>query len=112
MLTAYPLSKPSLATVTLFCIVAHWNSWFDGLLYMNSTSNYPLQSYLQTIIVNPTTIIDTQGVDDTIIELLDFLSDDSAQAAQLFVSTIPILAVYPFLQKYFATGLVLGSVKE
>ena len=46
-----PLSKPALATITLFCIVGHWNSWFDGLIYMNHTSNYPLQSYLQAVVI-------------------------------------------------------------
>lgn len=103
-----PLSMPALATVGLFTIVAHWNSWFDGLILMNSPSNYPLASYLQTVI---------RGVDLTKVTGQDVLTlasvnDRTAKAAQIFVGTIPILLVYPFLQKYFVKGIVLGSVKE
>lgn len=102
-----PLSKPSVATITLFIVVFHWNSWFDGLIYMNSTSHYPLQSYLQTIIigVDPS----TQSAND----LLDMsaVSDRTFKAAQVFLAAFPILIVYPFLQKYFMKGLVMGSVK-
>jgi len=103
-----PLSMPALATVGLFTIVGHWNSWFDGLILMNSPSNYPLASYLQTVI---------RGVDLTKLTGQDVLTmasvnDRTAKAAQIFVGTIPILLVYPFLQKYFVKGIVLGSVKE
>ena len=102
-----PLSMPALATVGLFTIVGHWNSWFDGLILMNSPSNYPLASYLQTVI---------RGVDLTKLTGQDILTlasvnDRTAKAAQIFVGTIPILLVYPFLQKYFVKGIVLGSVK-
>ncbi|MBW4081144.1 carbohydrate ABC transporter permease [Paenibacillus sp. S150] len=102
-----PLSKPSVATITLFIVVFHWNSWFDGLIYMNSTSNYPLQSYLQTIIIN----VDPSTA--TANDLLDMsaISDRTFKAAQVFLAAFPILLVYPFLQKYFMKGLVMGSVK-
>lgn len=102
-----PLSKPAVATITLFIVVFHWNSWFDGLIYMNSTSNYPLQSYLQTIIIN----VDPSTA--TANDLLDMsaISDRTFKAAQVFLAALPILLVYPFLQKYFMKGLVMGSVK-
>lgn len=107
-----PLSKPSLATIALFCIIGHWNAWFDGMIYMNRPENYPLQSYLQTIVVSPESIMRVMNPSDEMARLLQALSNKTARAAQLFVATIPVLAVYPFLQKYFTTGLVMGSVKE
>lgn len=107
-----PLSTPSIATITLFCIVGHWNAWFDGMIYMNHTENYPLQSYLQTIVVTPESIMQVANPTEEMMKLLQALSNQTARAAQLFVATVPVLVAYPFLQKYFTTGLVMGSVKE
>lgn len=107
-----PLSKPSIATITLFCIVGHWNSWFDGLIYMNRPENYPLQSYLQTVIVNPQVLLQNGGSNMETAKLLAEISNQTAKAAQLFIATVPVLIAYPFLQKHFTAGLVLGSVKE
>lgn len=104
-----PVSKPALATVALFCIVNHWNSWFDGLILMNRTERYPLQSYLQTVVINPEQFLRSTG--NNYKSLLGFVNVRTTRAAQLFIATLPILLVYPFLQKYFTTGLVLGSVK-
>ncbi len=104
-----PLSKPSIATVTLFSLVWHWNAWFDGLIYSNYTSNYPLQSYLQTLVVSTTDALKTGDL-KTIMELTQE-NDTNMKAAQIFISIIPLMLVYPFLQKYFTTGLTLGSVK-
>lgn len=103
-----PLSKPALATLTLFCAVNHWNSWFDGLIYMNKTTNYPLQSYLQTVIVAR----DMTEITSAEMFSLRNISERTNKAAQVFLAIIPIACVYPFLQKYFTTGIVLGSVKE
>ena len=102
-----PLSAPSIATVTLFAIVGHWNSWFDGILFMNSPDNYPMQSYLYTVVVGMNTIINSS----TDLEVLLMVSDRTAKAAQLFVGAVPVLLVYPFLQRHFTKGIVLGSVK-
>ncbi|WP_178022971.1 carbohydrate ABC transporter permease [uncultured Paenibacillus sp.] len=102
-----PLSAPSIATVTLFAIVGHWNAWFDGILLMNSPTNYPMQSYLYTVVVGMNTIINSS----TDLEVLLMVSDRTAKAAQLFVGALPVLVVYPFLQKHFTKGIVLGSVK-
>jgi len=102
-----PLSLPALATLTLFCIVNHWNSWFDGLILMNSPKNYPLQSYLQTVIVNR----DLKLMMTKDVRTINMVSDRTSKAAQVFIAALPVLLVYPFLQKYFTTGIVLGSVK-
>ena len=105
-----PLSTPALATITLFVLLGHWNAWFDGLIYMNDPSHYPLQSYLQTTIANTTASLLQSGNLQDLIDKFK-VSDKNLRAAQLFISMIPILVVYPFLQKYFTTGIVMGSVK-
>lgn len=103
-----PLSKPVLATLILFCAVNHWNSWFDGIIYMNRPIHYPLQTYLQTVVVQPGL---TQIRSLSEAKALAEVSDRTTKAAQIFIGAVPILLVYPFLQKYFMTGIVIGSVK-
>lgn len=103
-----PLSMPALATIGLFTIVGHWNAWFDGLILMKSHDNYPLSTYLQTILVS----IDLTKVSGESMKDLSEVSDRTAKSAQIFLGALPILLVYPFLQKYFVKGIVLGSVKE
>ena len=105
-----PVSLPSLATVTLFSVVGHWNDWFSGLIYVNHTSNYPLATYIQAL-VNAAKDLSTI-TDPNELERLIQTSDATVNCAKIFVSMIPILIVYPFMQKYFVTGLVVGSVKE
>jgi len=102
-----PMSIPILATLTLFVAVAHWNSWFDGLILMNSPDKYPLQSYLQTVIINP----DPRFMSERDLALLQVISNRTTRAAQIFIAMIPIMVIYPFLQRYFVTGIKLGSVK-
>jgi putative aldouronate transport system permease protein len=102
-----PMSLPVLATVTLFVAVSHWNSWFDGLILMNSPDKYPLQSYLQTVVVNP----DLRMLTERDLALLKVISNRTTRAAQIFIAMVPILMIYPFLQRYFTTGIKLGSVK-
>ena len=107
-----PVSTPTLATVTLFSFVGHWNSWFDGQIYMNRIENYPLQSYLQTIVINIEAFFrNSTNIGQDIALLLGLVNARTTAAAQMFLAMIPILIIYPFLQKYFTTGLVLGSVK-
>jgi ABC-type glycerol-3-phosphate transport system permease component len=105
-----PLSLPSIATVTLFSVVGHWNAFFDGLIYMNNPANYPLQTYLNQIIVQASQPRSHMTPDQ--IAQLAKLSDRTVNSAKILVSLLPILLVYPFLQRYFITGLTLGSVKE
>lgn len=102
-----PLSMAGIATITLFTMVFHWNSWFDGLIYMRETSNYPLATFLQTIVVQQ----DMSKI-STNPEDLENLSQRTVKSAQIFIGALPILLVYPFLQKYFVKGIVMGSVKE
>lgn len=102
-----PVSTPALATIALFAMVGHWNSWFDGLILMNKPQNYPLQSYIQTIVVQRTYSMMTREE----IQELASISDKTLRAAQIFLGSLPIILVYPFLQKFFVKGIVLGSVK-
>ncbi len=104
-----PVAKPGLATVALFRIVSHWNSWFDGMIYMKSSVNYPLQTYLRTLVVDFEAVISESVRGHG--ELLAMMNARTGRAAQLFIATVPIIMVYPFLSKYFTTGLVMGSVK-
>lgn len=107
-----PVSKPTIATVTLFAFVGHWNSWFDGMIYMNTIQNYPLQSYLETFVINPEAFFrNTTNISGDLSRYLGLVNARTSGAAQLFLAIIPILLVYPLLQKYFTTGLVMGSVK-
>ncbi len=101
-----PISLPAIAVVTLYTAVGHWNSWFDGLVLMNSINKYPLQSLLQTMVVSN----DYMRLMPT-RELLAFVSQRGLRAAQIVIAIIPIALVYPFLQRYFVSGLRLGSVK-
>jgi len=102
-----PLSLPSLATISLFTLVGHWNSWFDGLILMNFPDKYPLSTYLQLVIINSNPMKMSAGDIYKYAEI----SDRTTRAAQIFLGALPILLVYPFLQKYFVKGIVLGSIK-
>jgi putative aldouronate transport system permease protein len=107
-----PVSTPTLATVTLFSFVGHWNSWFDGQIYMNKITNYPLQSYLQTMVINVEAFFrNMTNISQDIALYIGLVSARTTAAAQMFLAILPILVIYPFLQRYFATGLVMGSVK-
>lgn len=107
-----PLSTASMATILLFSAVGHWNSWFDGMLYMHSAENYPLQTYL-TSMLNSVAISNTNKVTMTQeeIEALSKINEKTLRMSQVFVGALPIMCVYPFLQRYFVKGLVVGSVK-
>ncbi len=102
-----PLSKPALATLLLFSLVQNWNSWFDGLILMNNPDNYPMQTYIQTIAVQRSFSMMTREE----IQQLATISDRTLRSAQIFLGALPIIMVYPFLQKYFVKGIVLGGVK-
>lgn len=104
-----PLLAPSLATVGLFSIVGHWNDWFSGLIYMQDSARYPLQTYLQTLLRDFEEILRMAQGDYS--QILSMMNARTGRAAQLFLGALPILAIYPLLQKHFTTGLVLGSVK-
>jgi len=105
-----PVSLPPLATVALFSMIGHWNDWFTGLVLLSDMKKFPLQTYLQSIIVVRDTSTLAAASKET-LEMLSQISDRTLKSAQIFIASVPILMVYPFLQKYFMKGLVLGSVK-
>lgn len=100
-----PLSVPVIATVMMFSFVAQWNDWFSGLLYMTDVSRYPFQTYIQSTITAP----DINNMID--LENYANVSDKTIKAAQTIVGLIPMIIVYPLVQKYFASGITLGAVK-
>ena len=102
-----PTSLAALATVALLSTVYHWNEWFNGILYSATPDQYPLQSYLRTIVIDMK--LTNMGANDW--QALVVVSDKTAKCAQIFLASIPILLIYPFLQRYFVKGMVLGSVK-
>ena len=103
-----PVSLPGLATVGLFVLLYHWNNYFDGIILMNSASKLPLQSYVQQFVVS----VDAKQnmTTEQLLELAK-MSSRTLNAAKIVVTMVPILVVYPFLQKYFTSGLVMGAVK-
>ena len=105
-----PVSLPALATVSLFSMVFHWNDWFTGMILINDPTRQPLQTYLQSILVSRDTTT-LAAASRELLEALALVSDRTLRASQIFIATVPILCVYPFLQKYFMKGLTLGSVK-
>ena len=102
-----PVSLPAIATITLFCIVSHWNAWFDGMIYITSPSKVPMQTYLRSVLIDMN--MADMSADD--YEVYATLANRTVKCSQIIVATIPILCVYPFLQRYFVSGIVLGSVK-
>ncbi|UUX35137.1 carbohydrate ABC transporter permease [Fundicoccus culcitae] len=108
-----PVSLPSLATVSLFSIVGSWNDFFSGLIYMTKTENYPLMTYIQAMTINFADLIQNTGtLSASDIQTLSEVSNRNLNAAKIVIAVLPLLAIYPFLQKYFVTGIVVGAVKE
>ncbi|WEK54607.1 MAG: carbohydrate ABC transporter permease [Candidatus Cohnella colombiensis] len=102
-----PLSVPVLATIMVFTIVYHWNEFFQALVLMNKADHYPLQSYIRQVAV----VIDPTKLDEEAVKRMSSLSNQTLNAAKIFISMLPLLVIYPFLQKYFVKGITLGSVK-
>ena len=103
-----PLSKASLACLLLFQFVGHWNAYFDGLIYINDKASQPLQTYIYQI----STQVNYQTM--TPEEILNIMktSNKTLNAAKVIIALVPIMCVYPFLQKHFVKGMNLGAVKE
>ena len=98
-----PLSVPSLVTVAMFYAVGQWNSWFDALIYMRSMDKIPLQMLLRNII---------NSADVAFLELTSLPPPlETVKSAAIIITTIPILLVYPFIQKYFVKGVMVGGIK-
>lgn len=101
-----PLMLPSIATIGLFYAVSYWNSYFNGIMYITDAELKPLQTYLYEVLR-----LSSLPAHELPAELADKVSTGAIQSATVMASTVPILVVYPFLQKYFVKGLVVGSVK-
>ena len=101
-----PLSLPSIATIGLFYAVGHWNSFFGALLYLRDQKMHPIQIILRNIVIMNQTDSVMQSVDDDRAQV-----SESIKYATIMVATLPILFVYPFIQKYFVQGVMIGSVK-
>jgi len=102
-----PLSGPVLATISLFYAVYFWNDFFNPMLYISDASLKPLQLYLRDIVMDADS---STALNKSVDDLMN-VSPEGIRAATVIASTIPILLVYPFLQKYFIKGVLIGSVK-
>lgn len=103
-----PLSLPVIAVMVLFYGVGHWNSWFNAMVYLRDRNLYPLQLILREILIqNDTRFMAGGGID---VEDVEGVAE-SIKYATIVVATVPILTVYPFLQKYFVKGVMIGSIK-
>ena len=102
-----PLAMPSIAVIILYCAVGHWNGWFNAMLFMTERSMYPLQLILREILVNNATdsmLTSVSGGDKEMIS-------ESIKYTTIIVATVPVLVVYPFLQRYFVKGVMIGALK-
>ena len=106
-----PCSKPSLATVALFSIVGHWNDFYSGLIYITKIKKYPLMTYISSLTINLQDLIKS-GVSSETLKNATEVSNMNLNAAKIVVAVIPLLLIYPLLQRYLISGLVIGAVKE
>ncbi len=104
-----PCSKPILATIALYQAVGHWNSWFDVLIYINDENKYCLQNVLRRILESGSEQYMGNDLYNSAVEVL--VSLEGVKAATIFVAILPIMCVYPFVQKYFVKGVMMGSLK-
>lgn len=104
-----PLSKPVIATISLWTMVMHWNQWFDAMLYITDDKKQVLQTFLQRIVIENSQIMSDLGLEQ--IATSSF-TPETIKAATIIVTILPIICVYPFLQRYFVKGIMLGGIKE
>ncbi|RXZ82025.1 carbohydrate ABC transporter permease [Paenibacillaceae bacterium] len=103
-----PVSLPIMAVMTLFYGVAHWNAYMDALIYLRTRDLYPLQLVLQEILISNS----TDSMMTSVADVDKGLIQETIKYATIIVATVPILLLYPFLQRYFVKGVMLGSIKE
>lgn len=106
-----PCSKPSMATMALFSIVGNWNEFYHGLIYMTKAQNYPLMTYINSLQVDIASLL-SEDMSLEALEKLYELSGKNLNAAKVVVAVVPLMLIYPFLQKYLIHGIVMGAVKE
>ncbi len=107
---AIPISKPFLATFALFYSVERWNEWYNAMLYISESSLRPLQIYLREILINLNSQLSAQA--QQMISSTTKVSSKAIQMAAIVITTVPIMLVYPYLQKYFVNGVMVGGLKE
>lgn len=105
-----PVIKSTLAVMVLFYAVQHWNAWFHAMIFLQDRSKYPLQLFLREILLSGSMTDISAGA--TGEDVNNILTMNMLKYCTIVVSTLPILCIYPFLQKYFAKGVMIGSVKE
>lgn len=109
----FPMAKATIMVLVLFCAVGHWNSWFAPMLYIRKKTLYPLALIIREILISNSTGGGTMETvfDKAAMEGLNYL-DELMKYSTIVITTAPILCVYPFVQKYFVKGVMLGSIKE
>ena len=108
-----PLSKPVIAVIGLYTAVNHWNDWFSGAFYMTSNEKWPVQTVLQQMLARAMSASqkDITSVAQALVQGASTVTSDSLKMAAVVITTVPILLIYPFVQKYFASGIMIGAVK-
>ena len=104
----FPVAKATIAVMVLFYAVGHWNSWFNAMIYLQDREKYPLQLILREILISNSSSGNTVEAADEITNFLGQL----IKYCTIVVSTLPVLCIYPFVQKYFMTGVMVGAIKE
>ncbi|MHA2856393.1 carbohydrate ABC transporter permease [Paenibacillus lautus] len=107
-----PISKPILAVIAIYSIVGIWNSWFDALVYLPNEKLHPLQMYLYRVIVQQSVDLKMLSMEDTKNAVANMLSNIQLKYTIIVFTTLPVIFTYPFFQKYFIKGALLGSLKE
>ncbi|GAA3402409.1 carbohydrate ABC transporter permease [Paenibacillus hodogayensis] len=108
---ALPLSQAALFTIGLFYAVAYWNSWFSALLYLKNMDSYPLQMVLRQIIIRSELLMQSVQAGEVSASEMAAIDVTSVKFATLFISIGPMMLIYPFIQKYFVKGVMIGSLK-
>lgn len=106
-----PCAKPSIATISLFSVVGSWNDFFSGLIYMQKVKDYPIMTYIQSLSIDLQELVNN-AASSSALENISELSNRNLNAAKIVVAVIPLLLIYPFLQKYLISGMTMGAVKE
>ncbi len=106
-----PISKPTIAAITLFYAVDRWNEWWLAMLFISDTAKYPMQLYLRELLIDIRSM-SSNSMAQTMISTLKATTADGIKMAAVVVTILPIMMVFPFLQKHFAAGVMVGAIKE
>lgn len=101
------MGRPTIAVMVLFYGVGHWNAWFNASIYLRSRDMFPLQLFLREILI----LNSMEDMSGSVQAEMKIMVEDTIKYATIVVSTLPILVLYPFLQKYFVKGVMVGAIK-